>query len=196
LTKLALHARISSDSCTLSVQCNDCVASLRTDESQQLLALMLVVLFVVRPLCTQLTSAADAQIRGTLAALQETEQRATIAVELLQGLNPATATADDAAASSATDSSTASSNDVAGQLFSALLMRHLALRSSSAQQQAATTPTAAAAADANTHLVELEEQCVMIIVAVLGEKVSLRYYVYDLSVYAVQQQWSQYAALH
>jgi hypothetical protein len=61
-------------------------------------------------------------------------------------------------------------------LFSALLMRHLALRSS-AQQQAATAAatSAAVAAAADTHLVELEEQCVMIIVAVLGEKVSVRY---------------------
>jgi hypothetical protein len=53
-------------------------------------------------------------------------------------------------------------------------MRHLALRSS-AQQQAAAAAAAAEATAADSHLVELEEQCVMIIVAVLGEKVSLCY---------------------
>jgi hypothetical protein len=138
---------------------------------------MPVLLFIVRPLPIQLTSAADAQISGTLAALQETEQRATIAVDLLQGLNPASTTTADDTTGSTTDGGTASSSDVAGHLFSALLMRHLALRSSSAQQQAAATATSAAvvAADVNTHLVELEEQCVMIIVAVLGEKVRLRF---------------------
>eukprot|EP00953_Heterococcus_sp_UTEX-ZZ885_P012803 7318-Heterococcus_DN1.PRE.1 len=143
---------------------------------------MLVLLFVVRPLYTQLTSAADAQIRGTLAALQETEQRASIAVELLQGLSTATTTTADDATSSATDSS---SSDVAGHLFSALLMRHLALRSSAQQQATATSTAAAEAAEAeaaDTHLVELEEQCVMIIVAVLGEKLGPQLFTSGLQV--------------